>query len=134
MDVQPLRLNPGTDLRRELESAAAGGSANGCFVLSGIGSLVLARLRYAGRDLETTVAGPLEILTLAGSITVSGAHLHMSVSDANGQVFGGHVGYGNLIRTTAELLLVQVGEWDMSHEPDAATGYTELVVRRRPAP
>jgi predicted DNA-binding protein with PD1-like motif len=55
----------------------------------------------------------------------------MSVSDSRGRVFGGHVGYGNTIRTTAEVLLALLQEWSLSREHDAATGFNELVVRHR---
>ena len=41
----PLRLPPGVDLRRALEEAAAGFAPEGCFVVSGIGSLTIADLR-----------------------------------------------------------------------------------------
>jgi uncharacterized protein len=91
-----------------------------------------AKLRYAGESIESTIAGPLEILTVTGSLTPSGAHLHMAVSDATGRVYGGHAAYGNVIRTTAELLVALLPEWSLSRELDAATGYNELVVRRRP--
>jgi predicted DNA-binding protein with PD1-like motif len=35
------------------------------------------------------------------------------------------------VRTTAEVLLALLPEWAFSREPDAATGYDELVVRAR---
>lgn len=126
MQLQPLRLSPGVDLRRALEEI--GGCA---FVVAGIGSLIDARLRYAGEPGETAVAGPLEILTLSGSLTPAGVHLHMSVSDARGQVHGGHVGYGNVVRTTAEILLAPLPDEALTRELDPATGFTELVVRPR---
>jgi predicted DNA-binding protein with PD1-like motif len=55
----------------------------------------------------------------------------MSVSDASGRVLGGHVGYGNIVRTTAEILLVALADWSLTREHDPATGFNELVVRRR---
>ena len=77
--------------------------------------------------------GPLEILTLSGSLGADGAHLHMSVADAAGTVSGGHVGYGCRVRTTAEVLLADLPGWSFTRERDGATGYPELVVRSRPA-
>jgi predicted DNA-binding protein with PD1-like motif len=127
-NLQPVRLRPGEDLRRALEAvcASAGMSA---FVVSGIGSLVQASLRLAEAADEVRVQGPLELLTLAGTLTPDGAHLHMSVADRDGRVTGGHVGHGNEIRTTAEVLLVFLPTWQLSREVDAATGYKELVIR-----
>lgn len=131
MQLLPVRLSPGADIRRALEDALRSQSASSAFVMSGIGSLTEARLRYAGEDTESTIAGPLEILSLSGSLTPEGAHLHMAVSDASGRVFGGHVGRGNVVRTTAEILLALLPDWDLTREHDAATGFNELVVRRR---
>ena len=82
--MQALRLNPGDDLREALASHTG-------FVVAGIGSLVQAELRFAGEPGPTRVDGPLEILTLSGTLTPDGAHLHISVSDASGRVLGGHV-------------------------------------------
>lgn len=129
MTLHPLRLPPGADLRAELE-ALARQRGEGAFVLSGIGSLGDGQLRLAGRDATTTIPGPLEILTLAGSLTPAGAHLHLSVADAQGRVVGGHAAYGNIVRTTAELLLAFVPGWTLTRALDPATGYPELVARR----
>ena len=129
MDVLPLRLPPGADLRRALEAAVAGQAATSAFVVAGIGSLTEARLRYAGETDEAVLPGPLEVVSLSGSIGPSGAHLHMVVSDAAGRVRGGHVGHGNTVRTTAEVLLAPLPGWSLLRAHDPATGFGELVVR-----
>jgi predicted DNA-binding protein with PD1-like motif len=131
MQLLPIRLPPGADLRRSLEEVAMMQAAGSAFVVAGIGSLGDARLRYAGEASESTIPGPLEILAISGTLSASGAHLHMSVSDAGGRVYGGHVGYGNVIRTTAEILLAPLEDWSLTRELDSATGFNELVVRRR---
>lgn len=131
MQLQPIRLSPGADLRRAIEEAVQGQPVTSAFVVAGIGSLVEARLRYAGEPTEATIAGPLEVLSVSGSLTPSGAHLHMAVSDASGRVYGGHAGYGNIVRTTAEILVAFLPDWSLSREHDAATGFKELVVRKR---
>ncbi|MFO1206274.1 MAG: PPC domain-containing DNA-binding protein [Burkholderiales bacterium] len=129
MSLRPLRLSPGDDLRRALESVVAKGPSG--FVVCGIGSLTRARLRLAGAEHETPLEGPFEILSLAGSLSIDGAHLHMAVADASGHVTGGHVCYGNIVRTTAELLLAELGDWELSRVFDERTGYRELVIRSR---
>ncbi len=73
--------------------------------------------------------GGLEILTLAGTVAGNGSHLHISMADAQGRVTRGHAGHGCTVRTTAEVLLVLLSEWSFAREPDAATGYAELVIR-----
>lgn len=87
-------------------------------------------MRYAGRDEATVLRGDLEILTLAGSLSADGPHLHMSISDADGRVFGGHVTAGCIVRTTAEVLIAKLPDERYTREHDPATGFAELVIRR----
>lgn len=131
MHCLPLRLQPGADLRASLEAMAQADDLS-AFVVCGIGSLAGARVRLAGADSQTTVPGDVEILSLSGTLTPDGAHLHMAIADAQGRVIGGHVCHGNVVRTTAELLLVSLSEWRLGREADAGTGLEELVVRQRP--
>ena len=131
MQAHPLRLGPHQDLRRALEAVLAQHGATAAFVLQGIGSLSVARIRYAGLAQALELHGDLEILTLAGSLSQDGAHLHASVSDAQGKVLGGHLDYGCMVRTTAEILLVLLPEHRFSRASDAASGFKELVVARR---
>ena len=124
----PLRLQPGDDVRAAVVAALLASGHQAGFVLQGIGSLSAAQLRYAGQPQPTALRGDLEILTLAGSIAPDGAHLHMVVSDAHGQVLGGHVAPGCVVRTTAELLLALLPDHRFSREHDPRTGYPELKI------
>lgn len=129
MAMLPIRLGPGDDLRHALEAAlrTAGGSA--AFVVAGIGSLGTTKIRYAGADDATSIAGDVEILTLAGSLGEDHSHPHGAVADAGGRVSGGHAAYGCIVRTTAEILVALLPGWRFTREPDARTGYDELVAR-----
>jgi predicted DNA-binding protein with PD1-like motif len=131
MKTLPLRLNPGDDLRAALDAALPALGAEAAFVISGIGSLREARLRFAGRDLPHRIVGDLEILTLSGTLGLGGSHLHASLADADGHVFGGHVAPGCIVRTTAEILLAALADVTFTREPDPATGYAELSIRPR---
>ena len=132
MSFRPIRLSPGDDLRRALEAVAV--DSPGSFVVCGIGSLDGARLRLAADDVDTALDGPFEILSLSGSLSQDGAHLHMAVADASGQVIGGHVPYGNTVRTTVEVLLADLGEWQLGRELDERTGYKEMAIRKPQQP
>ncbi|MBC7919293.1 MAG: DNA-binding protein [Rhodoferax sp.] len=136
MKTVPIRLTPGQDLRIALEAAVQGQNCRAAFVLSGIGSLSTAGIRFAGADQPTRLTGDMEILSLCGTIASnvekSSSHLHMAISTADGQVIGGHVVAGCIVRTTAEVLLALLPDWEFSREPDAATGYDDLVVRPKP--
>lgn len=129
MQAHPLRLSPGDDLRITLQDTLRQLGLQAAFVLQGIGSLSVAQLRFAGADDVTELRDDLEILTLAGSISPDGAHLHMSVADSRGHVSGGHVAAGCIVRTTAELLLALLPEHRFAREFDSGTGFQELVIR-----
>jgi uncharacterized protein len=131
MQAHPLRLIPGDDLRVAVEGVLRETKQRAGFVLQGIGSLSAAQLRFAGAEQPTELRGDLEILSVAGSISPDGAHLHMSVSDARGQVLGGHVARGCVVRTTAELLIALLPEHAFAREADPHTGFLELIVRNR---
>ncbi|KAA1013122.1 DNA-binding protein [Paraburkholderia panacisoli] len=134
MQAHPLRLSPGDDLRLALEDVLRQRKLRAAFVIQGIGSLSVAQLRFAGNDDPTELRDNLEILTLAGSISSDGAHLHMSVADPRGRVFGGHVAHGCAVRTTAEILLALLPEHRFSREYDLSSGFMELVIRSEPPP
>ena len=129
MRALPVRLRPGQDLRGALGAVLAEQGVTAGFVLQGIGSLSVARIRFAGVDAITELRGDLEILTLSGSLSPDGAHLHVSVSDAAGRVVGGHVAAGCIVRTTAEILVALLPDHAFSREPDAASGWDELLIR-----
>jgi len=125
----PVRLRPRQDLRSALQAILAEHKVSAAFVVQGIGSLSSARIRFAGMNEATEVQGDLEILTLAGSLSPDGVHLHMTVSDAQGRVTGGHVAPGCIVRTTAEILLALLPDHQFSRAPDVESGWDELVVR-----
>jgi uncharacterized protein len=129
MNPLPLRLQPNTDLRPTLEQTTRERNLSAAFVVSGIGSLSAAQLRLAGARAATVLRGDLEILSLAGTLSLDGAHLHMSVADARGHVTGGHVLPGCIVRTTAKMLLMVLPAHRFTRELDAATGFVELVIR-----
>ncbi|WP_322071224.1 PPC domain-containing DNA-binding protein [Paraburkholderia bannensis] len=130
MQALPLRLSPGEDLRDALGRVLTQQRVNAAYVVQGIGSLSAVALRYAGIDAPTSMQGDYEILTLAGTWSPDGPHLHMSVSDAQGRVSGGHVAPGCIVRTTAEVLVMLLPGFRFAREHDAQTGFPELVVHK----
>ncbi len=131
MRTLPLRLHPGDDVREALQRAVRVEGVEAAFVVSGIGSLASAAIRYAGADRPTLLRGDLEIVGLAGSVSPDGCHLHVTVADAEGAVRGGHLAPGSTVRTTAEVLLALLPEWHFGRAPDPATGYLELTIAPR---
>ena len=64
----------------------------------------------------TTIQGELEILSLSGTLSAD----------------GGHLCAGSLVRTTAELVIGLLPEWQFRRERDPATGYAELAIKAQP--
>ena len=133
MKVVPLRLAPGDDLRQALETWMGEQQEQAGCVISAVGSLSVAQLRFAGAAEDTKIHGELEILSLAGTLSPDGAHLHIAVADSRGAVIGGHLCTGSLVRTTAELVVGLLPEWHFWRELDPATGYAELRISPRAA-
>jgi predicted DNA-binding protein with PD1-like motif len=130
MSYLSIRLEPGADLRRALEERAGELPNHSAFVVAGIGSLSSVSIRLAAAVQETRFSAPFELISLSGTLSADGAH--MGIASESGEVMGGHVGYGNVIRTTAEVLLVTPEGWALSRARDPATGYPELQVRPLP--
>lgn len=104
MRAVPLHLEAGSDVRRSLEQLALDHNAGG-FVLSVVGNLSQAAFACPGKSAATVLAGELEIITLQGTISPDGVHLHLSFADASCQVWGGHLEHGTLVLRGADLLV-----------------------------
>ena len=129
--IQPhaFRLTEGNDLKSSILGYVKDNSIKAGSLLTGVGCLSEACIRLADETKTLSLNGPLEILTLSGTLTPEHVHLHISVSDKTGQVFGGHLIEGCLVSYTAEVCLVSYNNLTFSREPDGKTGFDELVVR-----
>ncbi len=140
MQVHVLRLVPGDDLRLSLERAfaelASKHGIQAACIVSAVGSLSRAVLCYADKPVGSDINASLELLMLSGTLSADGAHLHASVADEHGEVKGGHLMPGCIVRTTAEVVIALLPGWQFRRELDEATGHNELTARnsRTPAP
>lgn len=132
METFALRLRPHQDLYEELAAFAGEQRLQAGFILACVGSLRRVELRLAGQPNTTVWAqNTFEIVSLTGTLAPDGAHLHLSASDGTGQTIGGHMGKGNLIHTTAEIVIGELSDLRFSRARDGETGYNELVVEKR---
>jgi len=127
------RLRPGTDLRGGIEAFCRKRRLRAATIVTCVGSLAHARLRLAGGTRIETIGGPLEIVSLVGTVAANGAHLHAAVADAEGRVTGGHLCAGSHVLTTAEVVVLEDRSSRYQRTFDLGTGYRELNVDRRPA-
>ena len=100
----PLHLEAGSDIRLSLEALAVELNASG-FVLGVVGNLSRAAFQCPGQSGPRILEGDLEIITLQGTISPQGVHLHLSFSDGACQVWGGHLEPGTLVQKGADLLV-----------------------------
>ena len=96
--------------------------------MSGVGSLTHVTLRLANRDFYSEYDGHFEIVSIAGTVSIHGSHLHISISDGDGKTIGGHFDSGCKIYTTAEIVIVVFNDVIYRREFDENSGYDELVV------
>lgn len=130
MKIDALRLLPNTDLRIYLRDWAIAEKLQAGFILTAIGSLSQASIRFADRSESQILSESLEILSLAGTISLHGLHLHILVADAQGRCYGGHLQPGCLIRTTAEIVIGSSSDLIFRRAIAPETGFLELEVDR----
>lgn len=73
--------------------------------------------------------GPFEIVSLVGTLSGDQGHLHISLSDAQGHMIGGHVVGGLYVFTTAEIVIGECSDLTFTREYDDCTGFLELVIK-----
>lgn len=132
METDAFRLHPDEDLRLALEARVGSRALPAAFVAGAVGSLATAVLRFADARGPTRIEGPLEIVSLTGTLGPDGAHLHAALADAQGRLVGGHVMPGCRVHTTAEIVLGVMRERVFARTHDPQTGYRELCVRAAP--
>ncbi len=130
MQVFPLRLKPDEDLRQALRAFAVAQQIEAGFVLSAIGSLKQAAIRFADQPRAEILTGKFEILSMQGTLSQHGVHLHILVANGQGQPIGGHLDNGSLIYTTAEIVLATCAGYRFLRSPDSTTGFYELEITK----
>jgi predicted DNA-binding protein with PD1-like motif len=126
--IHALRLHPGQDLKTELEALVRARSIAAGFIVTCVGSLQRAVLRPAGEDEPLVLEEKFEIVALTGTLSPDGVHVHIALSDRTGRTIGGHLLGGNVIYTTAEIVIGTVEHLAFKRETDERTGYKELVI------
>lgn len=124
--VHVLRILPGEDVRTTLEKWCSDRTMEAAAIVSSVGSVSKAKIRFAGRTEGTLVEGDLEVCALSGTLSRYGMHLHISVADADGRTIGGHLLAGTVVRTTLEIVVQEVGGLRLLRKQDDRTGYLEL--------
>src|SRR3989344_6418157 len=96
------RLKSGQDLRTEIEKVVRDENIKAGVLLSVVGGLENAKLRMPGARPGNQIVkewkGPLEIVSGTGTLSKDGCHIHIALSDKKGQVVGGHLKNGCIVK------------------------------------
>lgn len=131
MENYTFRLSPGQDLFDSIESFVKQHQIEAGCILSGVGSLTQAVLRLANRKTYNEYAGHFEIVSITGTVSMHGSHLHIAISDGDGVTIGGHLVSGCKIYTTAEIVILAFPDKVYKREFAEDSGYDELTVYKK---
>jgi uncharacterized protein len=131
MHTHAIRLKPGEDLKQSIQKFVQQNNIEAGWVVTCAGSLTKASIRLANQPNTNVYEGHFEILSLSGTVSVNGSHLHISVADSTGNCIGGHLTEGSIIYTTAEIILQESKELKFTREKDGTTPWEELQIRKK---
>ena len=122
------RLTKGMDLKKEIEEYVINNKISGVIICM-VGSLNKLKIRLADGKSTLEKSGRFEIVSATGTLSEDGVHIHISVSDEQGNTIGGHLKDGCIINTTAEVGITIFDNIKLKREYDKTTGYNELVIK-----
>ncbi|CAD8155059.1 unnamed protein product [Paramecium pentaurelia] len=126
-----LRLRPNQNIVKELQQYIETNQIKAASISTCVGSLLKCSIRFANQPQFTEINGHFEIVSLVGTISVYGQHIHISLSDTEGKMIGGHLPfYDNecIIYTTAEIVLLEHIDTIYARKLDPTYGYYELYI------
>jgi predicted DNA-binding protein with PD1-like motif len=131
MKVYALRLKPGTDLKNSIEEFVKQHKIEAGWIVTCAGSLTRYNIRFANNREGTNGSGYFEIVSLTGTLSINGCHLHVSISDSTGKTIGGHLLPDCIVYTTAEIIIQESENYVFSRAEDGTTPYKELKIGAR---
>ncbi len=128
-----MRLAPQQDLIPSILQFCKEHQLQAVGIVTCVGSFTNVSLRYANNPNFNALSGHFEIVSLVGTIDRDNIpHIHVSVGTKNGDTISGHLGQiGNLVYTTAEIILVELADYTFTREYDPQSTFNELVVKKR---
>jgi predicted DNA-binding protein with PD1-like motif len=125
------RLLPGEDLKTGIEKKIKDENVQAGWIKTCVGSLTDYSIRFANQQEAAKGSGHFEIVSMVGTVSVNGSHIHISISDSTGKTIGGHLMDGCRIYTTAEIVLGISQDLIFTREKDTVTGWQELKVEKK---
>ena len=129
--IHAIRLKPGEDLKGAIEKLVKEKNIEAGWISTCVGSLTKYNLRFANQQDGSIRDGHFEIVSLTGTVSINGSHLHLAVSDSTGATIGGHLMEGNIIYTTAELVITFTDKYEFTRAKDGTTQWEELQIKEK---
>jgi predicted DNA-binding protein with PD1-like motif len=129
--VYVFRLKPGEDLRNSIEAIVKEKNIEAGWINTCVCSLTDYTIRFANQQEGIRGSGHFEIVSLTGTVSVNGSHLHISISDSTGKTIGGHLLEGCKIYTTAEIVIGTTTAYEFKRMKDGTTEWEELKVNEK---
>lgn len=123
-----IRLLPGQDLRASIQQYVNEHKIKAGWIAVGVGSLTQYHIRFANVSEGSKAQGHFEIVSLTGTLSQNGSHIHISVSDSTGKTIGGHLLEGCTVYTTAEIILTESLRYVFTRQKDGSTPWEELQI------
>jgi predicted DNA-binding protein with PD1-like motif len=125
------RLKPKDDLKKSILAFAEENKIRAGSIVTCVGSLEQFRIRFANQRNSELKKGFFEIVSLTGTFSNTSCHLHISISDLTGITIGGHLLDDNIVYTTAEIIILELTDFEFKRELDSTYGFNELVIEKR---
>lgn len=126
------RLKPDEEIFTAIEALCQARKIEAGSILSMVGSVKNASLRFANQPDAAELRGPFEIVSVTGTVAMSGCHIHLAVADSSGTTLGGHMLSGALVYTTVELVILDLSEsWEFTRSICSLSGFEELIVQEK---
>src|SRR5690606_15104542 len=100
------RLKRGEDLKAGIVRIVKDNKVKAGVIVSAVGCLSQASLRIADGKTVKTWNESFEIVSVTGTVSVNGCHIHVSLSKLDGSTIGGHLKEGCIINTTVEIVIL----------------------------
>lgn len=125
-----LRLLPGQDVKLGIAQFVQLHNIKAGWIATCVGSLTQYHIRFANQPTGTKQQGYFEIVSLTGTLADNGMHVHINVSDSAGHTIGGHLLDGNIVYTTAEIIIQSTEAYIFKREKDGSTPWEELQIKQ----
>lgn len=123
-----LKLMPGEDLVLSLQYYCVQKEIEAAYLATCVGSFESISFRKGYTRELIGLGGIFEIVSITGTLSKGGSHIHGSFSDEQFHLLGGHLVKGCIVKTTAEVVIIELEGHQLTRSKDNLTGYKSLKI------